>query len=294
MATPELSNVLLRLGADRHLERERALRSFQQCLRDAGGRPDVLQQLSDVVKSLLTSSKWEQKVGGLMAGKVLVDEANLPDFDNLMVSECLRLLEDSEVRVRLAVGQLLRSLAAKHGVTIIEQCQERILSSVNDHFDREGEGSRADSAFSSGIITPSGAGGMPSQPGSPGSTNLLAALLQTSYQPLVPGVGQLRHGTEGWKCLETSMKAFQQLVEGTGAAVAPYITGDVQDLLYRSMHHPNRFVRETAHFTAASMCEALAGPQLLEIGQDLAERLADGLSDNWSQVRLLLTSQLKW
>lgn len=51
------------------------------------------------------------------------------------------------------------------------------------------------------------------------------------------------------------------------------------------MHHPNRFVRETAHFTAASMCEALAGPRLLGIGQELAERLADGLSDNWSQVR---------
>jgi hypothetical protein len=51
------------------------------------------------------------------------------------------------------------------------------------------------------------------------------------------------------------------------------------------MHHPNRFVRETAHFTAASMCQALAGPRLLAVGQDLAERLADGLSDNWSQVR---------
>jgi hypothetical protein len=50
------------------------------------------------------------------------------------------------------------------------------------------------------------------------------------------------------------------------------------------MHHPNRFVRETAHFTAASMCEALAGLRLLGIGQELAERLADGLSDNWSQV----------
>lgn len=81
------------------------------------------------------------------------------------------------------------------------------------------------------------------------------------------------------------MKALQQLVEGTGPAVAPYITADVRELLYRAMHHPNRFVRETAHFTATSMCEALAGPELLEIGQDLAERLADGLSDNWSQVR---------
>lgn len=51
-----------------------------------------------------------------------------------MVSECMRLLEDNEVRVRLAVGQLLRSLAAKHGVTVIKQCQERVLASVNDHF----------------------------------------------------------------------------------------------------------------------------------------------------------------
>lgn len=47
------------------------------------------------------------------------------------------------------------------------------------------------------------------------------------------GVGQLRHGSEGWKCLETSMKALQQLMEGTGPAVAPLITDDVLDLLYR-------------------------------------------------------------
>jgi hypothetical protein len=54
--------------------------------------------------------------------------------------------------------------------------------------------------------------------------------------------------------------------------------------LRRSMHHPNRFVRETAHFTAATLCQALRGERLLAVGQDLAERLADGLSDNWSQV----------
>lgn len=52
------------------------------------------------------------------------------------------------------------------------------------------------------------------------------------------------------------------------------------------MHHPNRFVRETAHFTAASVCVALQGERLVAVGPDLAERLADGLSDNWSQVRV--------
>lgn len=57
--------------------------------------------------------------------------------------------------------------------------------------DREGEGSKAgsnfSSNFSSGLNTPSN----PAAPGSPvarpGSPNLLAMLLQTSYQPLVPG-----------------------------------------------------------------------------------------------------------
>lgn len=43
----------------------------------------------------------------------------------------------------------------------------------------------------------------------------------------------MRHGSEGWKCLETSMKALQQLMEGTGPAVAPLITDDVLDLIYR-------------------------------------------------------------
>jgi hypothetical protein len=46
-------------------------------------------------------------------------------------------------------------------------------------------------------------------------------------------MGQLRHGSEGWKCLETSMKALQQLMEGTGPAVGPLINDDVLDLLYR-------------------------------------------------------------
>lgn len=58
------------------------------------------------------------------------------------------------------------------------------------------------------------------------------------------------------------------------------------------MHHPNRFVRETAHFTAATVCQALQGEQLQSVGQDLAERLADGLSDNWSQVCVIWANTL--
>eukprot|EP00879_Flechtneria_rotunda_P017789 GHRR01018648.1.p1 GENE.GHRR01018648.1~~GHRR01018648.1.p1 ORF type:complete len:558 (+),score=195.68 GHRR01018648.1:134-1807(+) len=288
----DVTDCLLGLGADKHLDRERALRKFQQLINDAGTSA-CLNDLAEGVKELLTSTTWEQKIGGLMGAKVMVEQCDIAGFDDLMIDECLRLLEDNEVRVRLAVGQLMRSLAAKLGVSVLQRCQETVLASIHNHFDREGEGSRADSTFSSGCITPTLLPGnrFPAATaaapigGGPGSPNLLAALLQSSYQPLVPGVGQMRHGTEGWKCLETSMKVLQQLMEGTGPAVAPHITPDVQALLYRAMHHPNRFVRESAHFTAASLCEALAGPQLVDTGLELAQRLADGLSDNWSQVR---------
>ncbi len=50
------------------------------------------------------------------------------------------------------------------------------------------------------------------------------------------------------------------------------------------MYHPNRFVRETAHFTLKSLCGALPPEELAAVGEGLAVRIADGLSDNWSQV----------
>lgn len=56
-------------------------------------------------------------------------------------------------------------------------------------------------------------------------------------------------------------------------------------IVCRATHHPNRFVRETCYFVIASVCETLKGSELEQIGQEVAVRLADGLSDNWSQVR---------
>jgi hypothetical protein len=66
--------------------------------------------------------------------QVLVDSVNIPGFDDLMVPECMRLLEDDEVRVRLAVGQLLRSLATKHGLSVLQTCQDTVLNSIHTHF----------------------------------------------------------------------------------------------------------------------------------------------------------------
>ncbi|PNH01665.1 hypothetical protein TSOC_012431 [Tetrabaena socialis] len=120
---------------------------------------------------------------------------------------------------------------------------------------------------------------------SSGRLSLVSALLQDAYRRVQPGRGEMRHGTEGWKCLETSMKALQALVEGCGPAVAPHLDEPLRAVLYKALHHPNRFVRETGHLTMCAVCEALVGPELAAIAPEVAELLADGMGDNWSQVR---------
>lgn len=46
-----------------------------------------------------------------------------------------------------------------------------------------------------------------------------------------------------------------------------------------------RFVREAGHMSMRTACAALKGESLDALVEHIAERLADGLSDNWSQVR---------
>jgi hypothetical protein len=65
---------------------------------------------------------------------VLVEKCDVGGFGDLMINEALRLLEDDEVRVRLAVGQMLRALATKRGVSVMEACQETVLNSIKNHF----------------------------------------------------------------------------------------------------------------------------------------------------------------
>lgn len=41
--------------------------------------------------------------------------------------------------------------------------------------------------------------------------DFLSSLLQQSYRVEPPGRGEMRHGTEGWKCLETSFRVRRAL-----------------------------------------------------------------------------------
>ena len=114
----------------------------------------------------------------------------------------------------------------------------------------------------------------------------MGALLASSYTPAVPGHGACRHMSEGWKALESSVRCVHRLVAGAGARFAPHATPELRKLLYGCLNHMNRFVRETAYLALAALCEALQGTAELEgMAVEVADKLRDGLSDNWSQAR---------
>ena len=80
------------------------------------------------------------------------------------------------------------------------------------------------------------------------------------------------------------MQAMQHIIEGCGEKFQPEATPELRDLIYRALLHPNRFVRETCYHILATLCRVCAGPELGGFANEVAVRLQDGLSENWSQV----------
>jgi hypothetical protein len=261
------------------------------------------------------SPGWERRLGGLCAARALVEARGAASdaFEERLLKRALDVLEDGEVRVRQAAGGCLAVLAAARGVTVLDAALEPLLASIARNFERgadDDDGVEGDEEREEGVRQQQGGTRAEKQAAIPegeeeeeggderanGPTttntattdppNLLSSLLASTYKPLVPGTGEMRHGTEGWKALETSVRALQQVVDALPPAdVAPRLSADVRSALYGSLSHPNRFVRETGHFMLASVSAALKGPALEEAAPELAPRIADGLSDNWSQVR---------
>eukprot|EP00887_Chlorella_sp_A99_P007146 scaffold2.g7146.t1 len=280
-AAAAVARLLGGAGQQQHLVRERALTQLQQLLDEPGmaDDPALLAALHEGVAALLLSDDWGQRLGALRVAHVLLLRGHPdPAFAALMGQACCDLLEDPEVRVRWAVGEVFRVLAEQEGVEGWERARERVMGSIRENIDRDA----ADPSASS--RDPAGGSEMEDS-SSNSSPDFLASLLQHSYRVERPGQGEMRHGTEGWKCLETSFRALQHLMEGCGTPFRPYLDAELRQLIYQSQLHPNRFVREVCHYIAGTMCRLL-GPDVLQSqAPELALRLGYGLSDNWSQVR---------
>ncbi|KAG7667191.1 hypothetical protein NADE_003012 [Nannochloris sp. 'desiccata'] len=271
----DVGSLLSQAGDPVHLNREKAITSLEEALstKDPKESKEIIEQLQNGVLTMARSDQWEQRLGAMrIAGVLISSHAADPAFLENAIEICSDRLEDAEVRVRLAVGQVLKALSAEIGTVVWEKTIERILSSIRENFDRD-------------LAEPSSTTVQGERDQRPDSPSLVASLLQQTYRVERPGTGEMRHGTEGWKCLETSFRALQGIMEGCGATFAPYLTPELRALIYKALLHPNRFVREACHYILGSVCQLLEGPELETLGPEIANKLGLGLSDNWSQVR---------
>ena len=163
--------------------------------------------------------------------------------------------------MRLACGELLGALVSAQGVGVYDDCKDLIMSLIRDNMERKGE------VESEGGV----AGGVPE--GRP-------------HSPFGHSSGSIFHETAGWRNLETSVKCLQSVVEGCqGFTPDP----ELMSLVFATLDHTNRFVRETGFYTlGAIVCSS--NDVCCRFADDLTARLAAGMADNWSQVRLASTT----
>lgn len=97
------------------------------------------------------------------------------------------------------------------------------------------------------------------------------------------GDGEAQHDTEGWKSLETSFAVLEKVLGGCrGLVKVPEL---LVLLIFQSVSHLNRFVRETSFFIVGTICRTSSEDDLIGHISVLVDILSKGLSDNWSQVR---------
>ncbi|DBA94489.1 hypothetical protein WJX77_006689 [Trebouxia sp. C0004] len=262
-----VTSLVDQLGSTQHLDRERARLRLRASLKDAGTTETTLNELRKRVSEQPTSEDWHGRLAWLNTAEILLEsQRDFTDWQHIVTS-CVNLLEDDEVRVREAISSCVRLLAAQHGAQVVQSMQPAICQSIENNWER--------------TIHPALVSTEESTP-----AELVSEVLNGSYRRRIPGTGDMRHGSEGWHALETSCKVLQGLIQGSGPAYKPFLDDAMQQRLWLCLYHPNRFIRETGYETCGDLCNIFAGPALQTWGKDLAVKLQDGLSENWSQVRL--------
>ena len=310
--------------SDSQLERSRALSSLSLRLKTGGcgaGHAEELRLLWGSVRRLVGGETWESRLGGLEVARLLVQRAGSGHDGDVRVGEELDLglfvglLEDPEVRVRKAVGELLGEVSRVSlllrspdvpTVYVWEEVGGKVLESIERNYNRE-------DCSTSDACDPT------DDPEASEVLDPIATLLQQSYKTVKPGVGEMRHDTEGWRCLETSFAALNAIMVGYGPSFGKYIddvdgvvgveydgkhgmVGDsgagsctsypsysMTGLIFKSARHPNRFIREISQQLMGTMCDILDEDRICgeesRMRVELGLNIGFGLSDNWSQVR---------
>jgi len=291
------SDILNLLTSSSKLDRDNGLSIYQDFLTECTKNntsviDEVIQELEKRVKNV--EVKWEEKHGYLLALKSLVAYKKTQNDDQFL-QYCqtvgIQHLQDIEVRVRDAAGELMGELCLRHGVNIYRNNCDKVISLIRDNLERkmdsENEGTVQESVE-------------------------VGRLMEKLAANNTADSAQIFHDTAGWKNLETSMKCLQHMVEGCGTEFRCEFNAELLELITTTLNHTNRFVRETGYYvctTLISACSEVASGDdsmevdevgveaneerpgieqnpILKFGHSLSSHLALGLSDNWSQVRL--------
>ena len=202
------------------------------------------------LESHIENGKWEEIFGNLQASKIILEcHIQSDGFTDRLIPCALKFLEYEEFRVRIVSGEVLGTLCRIVNPNIYRKCEEILTGNIRKNLKRD----------------------IPSDKTSPKDANAIF------------------HDTAGWKCLETSMKGLQSIIEGCDEHFAEFMNFQLLDLIFETLEHPNRFVRETGFYLCASLARFGVSSKAnsnKDMANKLSERLRNGLADNWSQVRL--------
>eukprot|EP00963_Diacronema_lutheri_P014078 scaffold2858_cov659-Pavlova_lutheri.AAC.49 len=290
------SDLAQRLCAPRQIERDAALEE----LRGQLDRPEDMARAEEAFQVLLERGRkgdaWTARASAMHVASALAmaekDVVKAAERTQEMVHAILEHLEDPEPRVREAVAEAARVVGARGRADAVRNVRSAAVRSVRDNFERVDDG---------GEVSPiSRTNPGPGDEDSDEEDEWLVDMLRRANAAPKPGTGTFRPSTEGWRCLETSLRTLQSMAEGRAMRRHHRIEAGPKEeveedriladeetlaLLAKAMLHENRFVREAAHRVVAALCEGSSEEDVYALGHAFASFLARGLGDNWSQVR---------
>eukprot|EP01147_Barroeca_monosierra_P004861 gene4864-6883_t len=264
--TPNATTLVLDVGAHAKLKREKAVALLLSSIKS--GTISVSDVFPSIMNFLMSSDTWEQTHGALLALKTLCSEGfiNQPP-DEPTLQRLTELLTHHEFRVRREAGTYIGTLCATFGTDniyaghiegVIRHC---IVDNLERKIDQE---------------------------------EVSTLKQKLGMDKNIPD-GAVFYESAGWKTLETGYKALLDVISNSGEMFCKYVTMDLIDIVFSGLKHMNRFVRETGYYACAELIKIIKtdtadpmhqGVSYSEFTHAMAQQLAIGLSDNWSQVRM--------
>jgi hypothetical protein len=277
-----MESVFSMLRSHTRLERDTGIADLSRLLSSGDWKDkDWVESLKSGILALIDDTEhWESRQGGLQALCVILNGKDEwwitcgAEFGEIVRINALKLLNDDEARVRIQAGEALGLLCQRNGCSVYEKSRELILRVIKDNLERVVDHEAEQSSQTRSLVD-----------------KLTQAEITGIKGESQLDVNQIFHDTAGWKGLDTGMRCLCCVVDGCGTDFDTFIDNDFLQLIFSTLSHTNRFVRESAYQLLTSLVKGNASngsarPSVVKYSNDLSVALGKGLADNWSQVRL--------